>query len=302
MIRRSDLLKSRTVGLLHEAGARLLLGTDSANPYVIAGWSAHEELALLVEAGLTPREALLCATRNAGLYLGEPLGTIEAGAYADLLVVEGDPTVDVRNTTRIAGVVTRGRWLGKEELGERLEAVRASYATPRDRFAGLPALPEGIVHRYTITWNGLLVGEERFVRLEEGTIHAQSVNDPPQGETLAVTIEPNGSYRLERRGSGGEVMHFRGEEGGAALMAFWAYLRPRLGDGAFDWNEFSAEEATRIVKVRIDATEEKARRFALSTTRPDGTFRSRLTFDGEGIPVELVTELQQGTVVIRRVN
>ncbi len=63
-------LNRRMVQALHEEGAGILLGTDSAQFYHIPGFSIHEELALLVDAGLTPYEALEAGTRNAALVLG----------------------------------------------------------------------------------------------------------------------------------------------------------------------------------------------------------------------------------------
>jgi len=96
---------------MHAAGAPLLAGTDaggSAN--VEPGESLHRELELLVEAGLTPMEALQAATRNAAEFLGrKDIGTVEKGKLADVVLLEGNPLEDIRNTRRIAAVVVRGR-------------------------------------------------------------------------------------------------------------------------------------------------------------------------------------------------
>jgi len=107
---------------LHEAGAKLLLGTDCATPYIVAGWSAHRELQLLVEAGLTPYEALRAGTVNAAAYLGGDFGTVAVGKRADLVLVEANPLDDVGNAARRVGVMVRGRWLPAAELRKRLEA------------------------------------------------------------------------------------------------------------------------------------------------------------------------------------
>ncbi|MHC4732016.1 MAG: amidohydrolase family protein [Planctomycetota bacterium] len=107
---------------LHEAGAKLLLGTDCATPFIIAGWSAHRELRLLVEAGLTPYEALRAGTVDAAAYLGDDFGTVAVGKRADLVLVEANPLEDVRNAARRVGVMVRGRWLPAAELQKRLEA------------------------------------------------------------------------------------------------------------------------------------------------------------------------------------
>lgn len=107
---------------LHDAGAKLLLGTDCATPYIIAGWSVHYELQLLVEAGLTPYEALRAGTVDAATFLGDDFGTIAVGRRADLVLVYANPLADVRNAARRAGVMVRGRWLPAAELKKRLDA------------------------------------------------------------------------------------------------------------------------------------------------------------------------------------
>ena len=106
---------------LHEAGARLLLGTDCATPFIIAGWSAHRELELLVEAGLTPYEALRAGTVDAAAYLGDDFGAVRVGKRADLVLVEANPLADVKNAARRVGVMVRGRWLPAADLQKRLD-------------------------------------------------------------------------------------------------------------------------------------------------------------------------------------
>lgn len=119
----------RAVRLLHEAGAPLLAGTDLGNPYVVAGWSLHEELANLVAAGLSPYEALRAATADAAKFMGAAgeWGTIEVGARADLVLLDGDPLADVGAAGTPSGVVVRGRWLPAAELAHMLEDVASSF-------------------------------------------------------------------------------------------------------------------------------------------------------------------------------
>jgi imidazolonepropionase-like amidohydrolase len=104
---------------------RILAGTDSAAPYVIPGFSLHQELALLVHAGLSPMHALQASTKNPADFLGksQTQGTIEAGKTADLLLLDGDPLRDIGNVDRIDTVVLRGRVLGRLELDELLKGV-----------------------------------------------------------------------------------------------------------------------------------------------------------------------------------
>ncbi|HKF26492.1 MAG TPA: amidohydrolase family protein, partial [Candidatus Acidoferrum sp.] len=106
------------VGQMQRRGVRILAGTDSPAPYVFPGSALHDELALLVEAGLTPREALETATRNAAEFLGttENAGTVKPGKFADLVLLDADPLEDIRNTERIRAVVLRGQLLDREAL------------------------------------------------------------------------------------------------------------------------------------------------------------------------------------------
>jgi len=95
------------------AGVPLLAGTDLGDPYVIPGFALHDELELMVEAGVTPLAALRSATIEPAraFELAYDLGTIEPGKAADLVLLEEDPLVDIRNTRRVSVVVLNGHWL-----------------------------------------------------------------------------------------------------------------------------------------------------------------------------------------------
>ncbi len=98
------------VGQMHEAGMTLLAGTDIAADRPV-GTTLHRELGLLVEAGLSPAEALRAATITPAQVLGvdDELGTVEPGKLADLVLLDADPLEDISNTRRIASVIARGR-------------------------------------------------------------------------------------------------------------------------------------------------------------------------------------------------
>lgn len=100
-----------SVGAMHRLGVPVLAGSDTPNLYAAPGLALHDELALLVRAGLTPLEAVRSATWRVAQYLGatDSLGTVAPGRVADLLVLAGDPTVDIANTRRIEMVMVRGR-------------------------------------------------------------------------------------------------------------------------------------------------------------------------------------------------
>jgi imidazolonepropionase-like amidohydrolase len=105
-------------GPMQRAGVPLLAGTDEPNPWVIPGFSLHDELALLVHGGLTPLQALQAATINPARFLGatDSLGVVAPGKLADLVLLDADPLVDIHNTTRIAAVFTAGTYFDKAAL------------------------------------------------------------------------------------------------------------------------------------------------------------------------------------------
>jgi imidazolonepropionase-like amidohydrolase len=99
------------------AGGKIAAGTDAANQLLIPGYSEHRELQLLVAAGLTPRDALLAATRNGALLLGvDSLGLIAPGKAADLVILTRDPMSRIQNTLAIEQVMVRGRLYSADSL------------------------------------------------------------------------------------------------------------------------------------------------------------------------------------------
>lgn len=111
--------------ILHDAGANIVSGTD----VILKGFSLHEEFELMNEAGLTPYEVLLTTTINPARMLGieDITGTIEVGKNADLVLLDKNPLVDIKNTQTISGVVTQGKWLDREILDAMLKHVEDSY-------------------------------------------------------------------------------------------------------------------------------------------------------------------------------
>ena len=95
-----------------------MAGTDTPCPYVPPGFSLHQELELLVEAGLPPAAALQTATIQGARVLkqGANLGSIEAGKLADLVILDADPSADIRNTRKINRVVRGGCVLDPRSL------------------------------------------------------------------------------------------------------------------------------------------------------------------------------------------
>jgi len=120
----------KMVGEMNRAGVPILAGTDTAaGVRVYPGFSLHEELELLVRAGLTPMEALQAATLNAGKYLGlADTGTIEKGKRADLVLLDANPLQDIKNTRKIQSVVLAGRYFSRVDLDHLLHEVEEEAA------------------------------------------------------------------------------------------------------------------------------------------------------------------------------
>ena len=116
------------IGRFHKAGVPILAGTDASfpdgTPWVWPGFSLHDELELLVEAGLTPTEAIASATGDATAHLGlENVGTIEPGKTADLVLLAADPLTEIRNTRKIGEVIVDGEFIDLGALRARLKKL-----------------------------------------------------------------------------------------------------------------------------------------------------------------------------------
>jgi imidazolonepropionase-like amidohydrolase len=121
---RSSLMQAslHLVGKMNTAGVPVMAGTDTTAPFIFPGSSLHEELALLVQAGLTPMQALQAATKLPAEFLGklQTQGTVEQGKIADLLLLDCNPLDDIHNTQKIRAVILRGKLLDRNTLDELL--------------------------------------------------------------------------------------------------------------------------------------------------------------------------------------
>jgi len=117
---------------MNQFGVRMIAGTDTGNPYCFPGFSLHDELALLVQAGLSPMQALQMATRNAAEFSGEldSLGTIETGKIADLVLLESDPLKNIDNTRSISAVIYGGEFFDHRQLLAMLNNAESQGAKP----------------------------------------------------------------------------------------------------------------------------------------------------------------------------
>jgi imidazolonepropionase-like amidohydrolase len=104
--------------------ALLLAGTDTPNPLLVPGFSLHDELRNLHDAGLTNFEALQTATSNPARFLGllAESGTVEPGKRADLVLVDDNPLNNLETLRTPAGVMLAGKWLSRSKLKELLDS------------------------------------------------------------------------------------------------------------------------------------------------------------------------------------
>ncbi len=110
-------LRRKLIFECNKNGVGLLLGSDAPQVFNVPGFSTHQELQYLVDAGLTPYEALRTGTANVGRYLNrQDMGTIKTGAVADLVLLNGNPLEDVKQTQNIEGVMVGKRWLTKSYI------------------------------------------------------------------------------------------------------------------------------------------------------------------------------------------
>jgi imidazolonepropionase-like amidohydrolase len=124
-------VRKKMLKALHDAGAKIALGTDSPQVFSVPGFSIHRELAAMIDCGLTPFQVLQSGTRNVAEYFGtlKETGTVETGKRADLILLEANPLQNVAHVVRRAGVVVNGRWLPESEIQGLLEKfARASGA------------------------------------------------------------------------------------------------------------------------------------------------------------------------------
>jgi imidazolonepropionase-like amidohydrolase len=110
---------------LNDAGANLMSGTDAPLPFLVPGFSLHDELEYMVDLGLSSYDALRTSTYNPAEYMGrlEEAGTIEPGKHADMVLLDANPLVDIADTRSISGVMAHGKWFSRDDLDELLKLV-----------------------------------------------------------------------------------------------------------------------------------------------------------------------------------
>jgi imidazolonepropionase-like amidohydrolase len=118
------------VSAMHRAGVQFMAGTDSPAPYVVPGFSLHQELELLVKSGFTPAQALQAATIDPAIFLVnlDKYGVVEKGHIADLVLLNANPLEDISNTQKIAAVIFGGKYYSREDLDNLLASAEQADA------------------------------------------------------------------------------------------------------------------------------------------------------------------------------
>jgi imidazolonepropionase-like amidohydrolase len=339
-IREKNVRRRTLVGDLARAGAKLVLGTDTGNPYVVPGFAVADELALLVGAGLTPWQALRSATAAAAELQGTPgdFGVIAAGARADLILIVRDPLADVTAVIDPAVVIVRGTVHRHDEL---LAAARAGLAAPAgDRFAGMPA-PEGegtalVSARYDVVFRDQVIGGDRAVlsKTDGGTrvVRGQIVLEAPARtaatyRATADSVEMTGDdvpggLTVTREGAKVRAVHgaaaaIERDAARTAVVApqtiaefFW--YAERLADlqvgGArtIEAVEVMTEGGLRLDPARFDFTRQPdadgRRVYAMVGKHGNLDFTGTFSVDADGAPHEVSLTLRFGTFAMRRVE
>ncbi len=174
---------AKVVAIFNEEGSPLLLGTDAPNPFVVHGCAIHQELENLVEAGLSPYEALRCGTVEAARFLGESnvSGTVAVGKRADLLLLRENPFADVGSMRKLDAVFVNGLYLTRADLDEMLEQHIGSLSErPRLELPGF----EHTLNTGTARENTL---EEWFSEIPVGLV------------TYRHVLLPSGGWQVDER-------------------------------------------------------------------------------------------------------
>lgn len=130
---------------LYDAGAPLLIGSDTPNPFVVAGFSIHDEIAAFAEAGIPAIDILRIATADAARFLGEEdtFGVIKPGARADLILLEGDPGLELSVLKNPAGVMMNGRWYDRAALTAMRAEISAKVVEQTEEAAEADGVTDG---------------------------------------------------------------------------------------------------------------------------------------------------------------
>lgn len=122
-------IRFQLIKALHEDGQGLLLGSDAPQVFNVPGFSIHHELRGMINAGLSPLEAIQTGTVNPGIFHQEKFGEVKEGFDADLILLENNPLENIDNLKNPLGVMARGQWLDREMITGRLKEIADAYSS-----------------------------------------------------------------------------------------------------------------------------------------------------------------------------
>jgi imidazolonepropionase-like amidohydrolase len=130
-------IRDKIIKAIHDAGGRIMVGSDSPEFLFLYGFSEHRELKALADAGLSNYAVLEAATKNPSMFFGtlDKVGTIEKGKKADLILLDANPLENITNTEKRAGVMLKGKYFAQTELNRWLDEIAPrianSYIEPK---------------------------------------------------------------------------------------------------------------------------------------------------------------------------
>lgn len=169
----------RITRMAHEAGVSVMAGTDANDTMSFPGFSLHDELAHLRDAGLPPMDVLRTATATPANYLErDDLGGISPGMMADLVLLDANPLEDIRNTTQITTVIFNGKAIDRERLDRLLAQVKELTDAPWWADIEIVDVATGTLRDYTGEYVVPSSGLEITVSLKDGDLQVTAPGMP----------------------------------------------------------------------------------------------------------------------------
>jgi imidazolonepropionase-like amidohydrolase len=252
-----------TIARLRDAGVTLLAGSDAPNPNTTFGASLHDELALLVEAGLSPQAALTGATSAAARVFGlEDRGRIAPGLRADLLLVDGDPTRQIRDSRKIVAV-----WRGGRRFDDAAYAARIADLDRKEREVPIhdlgrwkPSTEGASTVTLTVEYQGLRMEGELVPGLA-GATSAGALFPLP----APVDLSSRKHLELRTRGDGNPfVVILHRQDGGRSVFTFTPPEGPKQHE--LQWSQFEGGGGAPVTAIFIGRTGSERGKLSLTVS------------------------------------